>query len=227
MLCFGQTPFFYCIYFCKTRLEGWEGGQWNELRIFLFLECLWFFEWIFIGVSFLAFAYLFKLRSITKDDSLDEKDDNPWNDKFSDDYMRYMKGEMYSFCHVATKFFFDIQIGFYNYYNIGAIGVRNMYPTRTLFAMLIVDRLILTGIYFYAFISRKHVTSYTFKTLYIIYLVMHIACFAGVFSIYFTTNQLEGESLICVVWVRVVMFEALVDSILLIRTLLQIGLCKN
>jgi hypothetical protein len=82
------------------------------MRIFMFLEIIWFFQWIFVGIGFLAFAYLFKLSPISKEESVQEADDNPWNDKFSDDFMRYEKAEMYNFSHTVCKLLFDIMIAF-------------------------------------------------------------------------------------------------------------------
>jgi len=53
------------IYYCKTRIEVWDKGNWNEIRIWLFIECMWFFQWIASGIYFLAMAYLFKFKSFT------------------------------------------------------------------------------------------------------------------------------------------------------------------
>lgn len=224
-LAFGQTTFFYNIYFCRNRIETWK-GHWNEIRIFLFLEVIWFFEWIFVGVLFLAFAYLFKLSPITKEESVQENDDNPWNDKFSDDFMRYEKAEMYNFSHTATKFFFDVQIAFYNYYDIGSIGPRDLYPTRTLFGILIVDRLVYTAVLFYALVYSLHITTNSFKRLYRLYLFIHVFVMAGVFAIYFMTDQLAGQSLIVVVWVRFILVETAVDALTHIKQMYDIGLCN-
>lgn len=228
-LAFGQAPFLYNIYFCKTRLDTWEHGahgRWNEMRIFMFLEVIWFFEWIFIGMCFLAFAYLFHLSPITKEESVQENDDNPWNDKFSDDFMRYEKAEMYNFSHVACKLFFDIQLAFYNYYNVGRIGPRDVYPTKTLFGILIVDRLLIAFVLFYSLLHSLHITTNTFKRLYKLYLAVHFFVVIAVFSIYYTTNELEGQSLICVVWVRVILAETAVDLLQNFKYMYDIGLCN-
>lgn len=196
------------------------------MRIFMFIEIIWFFEWIFIGMCFLAVAYLFKLSPITKEESVQESDDNPWNDKFSDDFMRYEKAEMYNLSHIATKLFFDIQLAFYNNYNIDRIGARDVYPTKILFIILIIDRLVFTGVFFYSLLHSLHITTNLFKTLYRFYLIVHFLVIIGVFTIYYNSNELEGQSLICVVWVRVILVETAVDLIQHLKYMYDIGLCN-
>lgn len=192
----------------------------------MFLEIIWFFEWTFAGILFLAFAYLFKLSPITKEESVQEDDDNPWNDKFSDDFMRYEKAEMYNTSHTLTKLLFDVQIAFWNSYNIGAIGPRDPYPTQTLFGILIVDRLFLTAMYLYTLYYSLHITTYAFKRAYRVYLVLHVIVIAAVAGIYLHSDGLKGQSLIVVVWVRFILVETAVDAIQHIKNMYDIGMCN-
>lgn len=139
-LVFAQTSVVYNVWYCKTRLNDWSDNQWNQIRIWLFIECIWFFSWIQTGILYLFFAYFSKMVPVTKDFKNKEEDDNPWNEKYSDDFMRYVKAEMYSTCHLATKLAFDFMLGFSSVYEIDKIGPRDGYPTLTIFALLIIDR---------------------------------------------------------------------------------------
>lgn len=71
-----------------------------------------------MGVIFLAFAYIVKFKSITKSEVIQVADDNVWNDKYSDDFMRYVKSEMYNVCHFATMMWYTFAIGLFKDYDL-------------------------------------------------------------------------------------------------------------
>jgi hypothetical protein len=125
--------------------------------------------------------------------------------------MRYENSEMYNTSHTLTKLLFDVQIAFWNSYNIGAIGPRDPYPTQTMFGILIVDRLFLTGMFFYTLLYSLHVTTDSFKKIYKAYLVLHTIVMISVGTIYLHSNKMEGQSLIVDVWVRFILVETAVD----------------
>lgn len=118
-------------------MEYWfKAGAWNDVRIFLIFEVTVFFTWIMTGVIFLAFAYIVKFRSITKSESVQNADDNVWNDKYSDDFMRYIKSEMYSVCHFSTMLIYTFLIGLGNFGSLDLIGPRDWFPTKSLFIIM-------------------------------------------------------------------------------------------
>lgn len=101
-----------------------------------------------------------------------------------------------------------------------------MYPTRTLFGILIVDRLLFACIFLYALYYSLHITTNSFKRLYRIYLVVHVIVVASVVSIYFAEDQLKGQSLLVIVWVRVIFAEMLFDGLQHIKWMYDIGMCN-
>ena len=129
------------------------------MRIQLFLEVVCFFMWIGSAIIFLTAAYLLKLKPTTKELSNLEQDDNPWNDKFSDDFMRYVKREMYSFSYAISKILMDVATGFSNIYGIALIGARDFYPTLLCYCIYLVVRTYLIGAFFYT--TKKGLLSST------------------------------------------------------------------
>lgn len=136
-LAFLQFPYLFNIYFCKSRLEYWfEAGAWNDVRLILIFEVTVLFTWIICGILFLAFAYIVKFKSITKSEAVQNADDNVWNDKYSDDFMRYIKQEMYNVCHFSTMMVYTFLIGLGHDAGLEIIGPRDIFPTKVLFVLM-------------------------------------------------------------------------------------------
>lgn len=82
------------------------------MRSWLYLEVFLFFAWIWASIFFLAFAYCLKLKSIAKNKSVLESDDNVWNDKGTDDFLRYLKFEYFMFNYCWCKLFMECAVGY-------------------------------------------------------------------------------------------------------------------
>jgi hypothetical protein len=61
---------------------------------------------------FLFFAYIFKFKSVAKDEKIMQKDDNVWNDKNTDDFLRYLKFEFFVLNYMMSFLFTDLMYGF-------------------------------------------------------------------------------------------------------------------
>ena len=61
---------------------------------------------------FLVYAYLSKMKNFMTDAFLIENDDNPWNNRKTEDYMRHLKAEMYTIVYPATLITMESTIGF-------------------------------------------------------------------------------------------------------------------
>jgi hypothetical protein len=68
-------------------------------RLWLLIEIMHYFNWLFSMGAFLGSSYILKYQSICKD--LDEmlEDDNVWNDKNTYDFLGVLKPECYHFCY--------------------------------------------------------------------------------------------------------------------------------
>jgi len=82
-----------------------------------------FFNWITTSVFFVGFAYLRKFKSISKDEDVLKHDDNVWNDKATDDFLRYLKFEyfMYNYflCKFLTECFIQYDLGAFDHHIFG------------------------------------------------------------------------------------------------------------
>jgi hypothetical protein len=103
-------PLVYAIYVAKVDLENWKHDV-NYIRIWLLIEIIFFWMWLASGVVFLLYAYVAKFESIFKNEVLLAKDENIWNDKDSDDFLRYLKQEYYMFAYMLSFLAMEIQVG--------------------------------------------------------------------------------------------------------------------
>jgi hypothetical protein len=102
-------PLVYAIYVAKVDLENWNHDV-NYIRIWLLIEIVYFWMWLSSGVIFLFYAYIAKFKTIFKNEVLLAMDDNVWNDKDSDDFLRYLKQEYYTFAYILS--FMLMELGF-------------------------------------------------------------------------------------------------------------------
>lgn len=101
----------YTFYKAKSDRHNWDNDC-TYIRIWLQIEVMFFIFWILSGICFLAYAFLSKFKSISKNEKLLLLDDNIWNDKSSDDFLRYLKLEYFLFSYITTFLFMEITIGF-------------------------------------------------------------------------------------------------------------------
>lgn len=158
------------------------------MRIFLIFEVTVFFTWIIVGILFLAFAFIVKFKSITKSESIQNADDNVWNDKYSDDFMRYIKSEMYGVCHFTTMMVYTFCIGLGGNNSLDLIGPRDIFPTKALFVIINITQIYFISIFVYQLMNGILITSAKSKKLARIYVVLFIIDLIAVFGIYFATD---------------------------------------
>jgi len=112
-----MIPASYTIFIVKLHKHTWldlraQAPETMELRSWLILESFLFFSWIWGSIFFLALSYCLKLKSIAKNKSVLESDDNVWNDKGTDDFLRYLKFEYFMFNFCWTKLLIECSVGY-------------------------------------------------------------------------------------------------------------------
>lgn len=133
----------YTIFHVKSNKPHWpedeklEESPTHEIRAYLLLECGFFFGWILVSVFFTLYAYIFKIKSISKSDIVMESDDNVWNDKDTDDFLRYLKFEYFMVSYVLIKGLMEIWLGFIPRDDIAIFGTNDFYPVSVIFIILI------------------------------------------------------------------------------------------
>ena len=102
--------FSYVTYYAKINIEEWEYDV-NYVRIWLFIESIYFYVWIVASILFVIVAYVSKLRSSIFNDAVLQNDDNVWNDRQTDDFLRYIKFDYYVFTLYLSCLLMDVIVG--------------------------------------------------------------------------------------------------------------------
>jgi hypothetical protein len=127
------------MYLARQNFDDWIKDI-NYVRVWFFIESTYFFCWIFAGITFVATAYLWKLEPTDKDEHSIKQDDNVWNDRDADDFLRYVKPDYYRFSKILAFLFMEVVIGFGNFSDIETMGPRDVWPVKFMYGMLIISR---------------------------------------------------------------------------------------
>jgi len=80
------------IFTAKYNMNEWKGAEnLTELRVWIIIDCYYFLAFIISGIIFVTTAYVVKFNPTSKDEELLLMDENPWNDKDTEDFLRHMK----------------------------------------------------------------------------------------------------------------------------------------
>ena len=119
----------YMVYITKKNIHTWEEDI-NEVRVWLFIESSYVFRWIFSSMFFVTSAHVFKFQSsVMSDDDL-LVDDDPWNDRNSNDFLRYMKHDFFTFVYICTHLFNNLYYAFNEYNLTHLMGPRDKNTTK-------------------------------------------------------------------------------------------------
>ena len=108
--CGYMSQILYAIFCTKLDIDNWEGNV-NYIRAWLYIECTFFLSWIMCAMIFLFFAYVFKFKSVSKSEEVMQMDDNVWNDKDTDDFLRYLKFEFFVLNYMMTFLLTSLTVG--------------------------------------------------------------------------------------------------------------------
>lgn len=124
-----MTMTLLAIFIVKFNSDEWtKPGQLTEVRAWIIIDCYLFFTYIISGVIFTTIAYLVKFNPTAKNEELLLMDDNPWNDKDTEDFLRHLKLEFFVFCYFLASLILDIAMGFFKGRDFGA-GPKDWHPT--------------------------------------------------------------------------------------------------
>lgn len=132
---------FEVIFTVKVNTHFWTADNLNYQRAWLTFEVMFYFTWIQASVLFVAYAYLMKFKSVAKNEDLLKDDDDVWNDKWSTDFLRYLKLEYYLITYLLTTLSTMILVGFTNFYRVDMFGPRDFKVTGYILCVLIFGKL--------------------------------------------------------------------------------------
>lgn len=135
---FWNCPILYLVYVLKVDFKSFIKDL-DEVRVWLLIEIIYQFVWIFSSMVFLLCAYFFKLQSAVKNEDLLMLDDDVWNDKDSDDYLRYLKFDYFTMTYKISLFIMELALGFSNIFNIHLLGERGP-EINNIFILLLIAR---------------------------------------------------------------------------------------
>ena len=216
---------FYTIFVVKGHKDSWkesfahEKGS-MEMRSWLILEVFLFFTWIWASIFFLLFAYIFKLESVAKNEATKGPDDNVWNDRGSDDFLRYLKFEYFMFTFCWCKLFMEFSVGFFRvrFDDLEQFGEVKFYPQILIIIILCVHTIAQVGVITTmltnagaasANIAQKGRSSAIIgggsNTKAALRVFVWLACFGAVVWLYFWHDKFEKDNIVIKKWVEVEM----------------------
>jgi hypothetical protein len=106
---------------------------------------------------FVTAAQIFKFKSSVISEADLKLDDNVWNDRESDDFLRYIKHDFFIVVYILTQFFMNIVLGFSDVKMIKHMGQRD-FQLKLCMVVFIVMRGNQLLIYGYTLINGKNFT---------------------------------------------------------------------
>lgn len=116
----------FSIWFVKFHSKTMRQQQINEQFGFILLEIIFFFVWVLSGIIFLLFAYTSKMSTFMRNTYEIENDDNPWNNKDTEDFLRHLKREYFTMVYSIAYLAMEITCGFTDLWEIEAFGPRDL-----------------------------------------------------------------------------------------------------
>ena len=141
-------PFSYLLGILKTililkhNLFYWTVDC-NMERAWLLAEVAFFFNTIWSGMTFMAFCSIIKGSGpFTKDIKKSYRDNNPWNDKSTNDFLRHVKLEYFLFTFQLSLLLTEIVIGFTSLHHMNWFGPRSFDLTGRILLICMMPHLI-------------------------------------------------------------------------------------
>lgn len=104
----------YMIYYikrCEHRLLS-DGSKVTYAVLWILIELMIWYLQFFSGVVFMAASYLFTLDNFMRDQEELETDDNPWNNRDTEDYLRHLKPEFFFTTYQMIMLGLNVTINF-------------------------------------------------------------------------------------------------------------------
>jgi hypothetical protein len=131
----------FIVFVVRSNFSLWDASNITIIRMWLLIEIMHYFNWLFSIGIFLGSSYAFRFKTISKDLDMLLEDDNVWNDKNTYDFLGVLKSECYYFSYKVSLLITNVQIGFILPYNISLYGEYYNSTSILLFTMIFVEAL--------------------------------------------------------------------------------------
>lgn len=105
------------------------------------------------GMTFMTAAYIFKFNSTTKNEELLLLDDNPWNDKETEDFLRHLKTEYLVWGYYISSIIMSLEVMFY-VHDENLLGKKDFYPTVIIILLYSVQLVIDMTAFLYSLVYK-------------------------------------------------------------------------
>ena len=144
----------YIIYFLKRcqMVVYDDNAKIITAEIWILIEAITFFMRIFAGIFFLLTSYLIKSKPFVRHSFFLENDDNPWNNKNTEDFLRHLKVEYFLVTGQIVNIIVPLIICYANNYGwieIYKFGPRDFSKSQILVILAIIPRFFLLSLSLY------------------------------------------------------------------------------
>lgn len=184
----------------------------------MIVDCYFFFAYIISGVIFTTVAYLIKFNPTSKNEELLLMDDNPWNDKDTEDFLRHLKLEFFLFCYFMAVIMLDAVFGFFPGRDFGS-GPIVWDPIKIILVLDIAvkaNNLIITCT---LSATKSKVEDKRTKAV-LIFLALFDWTMLGVIFYYFRkSDNLADLNIFCRIWIQTIMIGLIIEPIWILAKL--------
>ena len=129
------------MFLARLNFDDWINDI-SNLRVWVFIESIFFFSWISASSIFVSVAYLWKLEPTNKTEEMMKLDDDPWNDRNACDFLTYIKYDYYIVTLNLTLMIMEVLIGFTDYLGLDKMGERPYISIKIMFGLLIASSIL-------------------------------------------------------------------------------------
>lgn len=201
------------IFMVKYNSDEWIGvDNITEVRTWMIIDCYLFFTYIISGVIFTTVAYLIKFNPTAKNEELLLLDDNPWNDKDTEDFLRHLKLEFFVFCYFLGSLILDIALGFFKGRDFGA-GPKDWSPTQLIILLDILVKanniLVMIGLS----VTKANINDAKTRVILGYLAIFDWVMLGVIFWLFRSSNHMEGQNMFCRLWIQTMMIGLIIEPI--------------
>lgn len=130
------------LYQAKKYQGIWLEQRLDYCRLWFGIEVDFFFRWLISIVVQLQLTFWTKAGSYSKDEKALLDDDNIWNDKNTDDHLRWVKKETFDLSMQITYLIFLFGVGYLKDQHIDLFGPRQFMPAGLIILILLIQHAI-------------------------------------------------------------------------------------
>lgn len=187
------------VFFVKNNRKYWIGSDnATEVRVWIIIDVYYFFSWIVAGVIFVLMAYIFKFKSTMKDEDLLLQDNNPWNDKDTEDFLRHLKMEYLVFSYYFSAVIMNYVLGFYNGRDFET-GAKDFYPSKVIMSLDMIQKF--SNIIILTLIAANKIGDLAQKVSFVMVKLFNLVIGISIVTIFVLSNYMEGQNMFCRLWI--------------------------